>query len=140
MAETEVLDKIAINVKSHRLLRQLLEENAPLEDIMRSSRNEIEALVGVRNWVGDSLRDRPAARRFYESARPGREDFEALGWSDFAVIRLLDYIDNAGRTFPDRNLRGEIAVSDPIRLIWLAVTHGTGGAKPYFYPLVGASI
>jgi hypothetical protein len=39
----------------------------------------------------------------------------------------------AGRTFPDLNLRGEPAVSDPIRLVWLAVTHGTGGAKPAFF-------
>jgi len=129
----EILDKIAINVKSHRLLKQLLTENPPLEEIMRNSKNETEALVGVRNWVLDTLEDRPSARKFYESEHPQREEFEALEWSDYAAIRILDYIDNAGRTFPDLNLRGEIAVSNPIRLVWLAVTHGTGGAKPYFF-------
>ena len=133
MTEADVLDKIAINVKSHRLLKQLLQENPPLEEIMRYSRNETEALVGMRNWVMGALKSRPAALRFYESAHPSREEFEALEWRDFAAIRLLDYIDNAGRTFPDLNLRGEIAVSNSIKLIWLAVTHGTGGAKPYFF-------
>lgn len=133
MASLELLDKIAISVKSHRLLRQLLGENPQLEEIMRQSRNETEALVGVRNWVLEVLEDRPAALRFYHSNHPSRKEFEALEWRDVAAIRILDYVDNAGRTFPDLNLRGEVAVSDPIRLIWMAVIEGTGGAKPYFF-------
>jgi lysine 2,3-aminomutase len=63
MTEIEVLDKIAISVKSHKLLKQLLKENPRLEEIMRSSRNETEALVGVRNWVLEVMKDRPAALR-----------------------------------------------------------------------------
>ena len=133
MSEIEVLDKIAISVRSHRLLKELLDENPPLEDAMRKSRNEPEALIGVRNWVMSQLRKSPTGLRFYESAHPTREDFEALEWPDFAAIRILDYIDNAGRTFPDQNLRGELAVSNPIHLIWLAVSYGTGGAKPVFF-------
>ena len=43
------------------------------------------------------------------------------------------YIDNAGREFEDLNLRGQIAINNPIKAIWLAVTHGTGGAKPFFF-------
>ena len=133
MNEIEVLDRIAINVRSHRLLKQLLNENPQLEEIMRHSRNETEALVGVRNWVLETLKERPVALRFCKSDHPAPEIFEALEWSDIAAIRILDYIDNAGCTFPDLNLRGEIAVSNPIKLIWLGVTHGTGGAKPDFY-------
>jgi len=133
MPEAETLDMVAINVRSHRLLKRLLRENPPLDEIMRNSRNETEALVGVRNWAHGLLTDRPAARAFYEAGQPTREQFEALDWSDSAAIRVLDYVDHAGRVFPDLNLRGEPAVSDPIRLIWLAVTHGTGGAKPAFF-------
>jgi lysine 2,3-aminomutase len=80
MTEIEVLDKIAISVKSHKLLKQLLKENPRLEEIMRSSRNETEALVGVRNWVLEVMKDRPAALRFRKSERPTREEFEALEW------------------------------------------------------------
>jgi len=133
MSEVMLLDRIAIDVRSHRLLKQLLQENPRLEQIMRGSANEIEALVGVRNWVVEDLRPRPAAYDFYKSEHPAREAFETLEWRDYAAIRILDYIDNAGRTFSDLNLQGEIAVSDPIKTIWLAVTHGTGGAKPYFF-------
>ena len=127
------LDRIAISVKSHKLLRTLLKENPELEEIMRNARNETEALVGIKNLALNHIKQHEAAYGFYMRAAAGREAFEQLRWHDFAAIRLLDYIDNAGRTFPDQNLRGELAVSNPIQLIWLAVTHGTGGAKPDFF-------
>lgn len=127
------LDRIAITVKSHMLLRQLLKENPTLEEIMRNARNETEALIGVRNWVLDDIKKNQEAYNFYKRETNGRVAFEKLTWRDFAAIRILDYIDNAGREFDDQNLRGEMAISNPIHLIWLAVTHGTGGAKPYFF-------
>ena len=133
MKEADKLDKIAITVKSHRLLKQLLQENPMLEEIMRNSKNETEALVGVQQWVMEELKKNPDAYDYYSHEHGGRERFEKLQWKDYAAIRLLDYIDNAGREFPDHNLRGEIAVSNPIKLLWLAVNKGTGGAKPYFF-------
>jgi lysine 2,3-aminomutase len=133
MSTIAELDRIAITVKSHRLLHRLLAENPKLEEIMRKAMNETEALVGVRNWVLDEIRDRPGALAFYASEHPDRKDFQVLEWRDFAAIRILDYIDNAGREFQDLNLRGELAVSNPFQLLWLAVHHGTGGAKPGFF-------
>jgi len=130
---THHLDQIAITVKSHKLLDELLMENPQLAEIMRNARNETEALVGVRNWVMEVLQKNPDAYTFYKRESVGRKSFEKLSWKDYAAIRILDYIDNAGREFDDLNLRGEKAVSNPIKLIWLAVTYGTGGAKPYFF-------
>ena len=89
----------------------------------------MEALHGLREWVLDELASRPEALRYYRREETGRETFEALGWSDYAAIRILDYVDNAGREFFDLNLRGRLAVSNPIRLLWLAVNHGTGGGE-----------
>ncbi len=127
------LDHIAITVKSHKLLKQLLHENPILEEIMRNARNDTEALVGVRNWVMEELKKNSDAYKFYKCEIKGREAFEKLKWKDFAAIRMLDYIDNAGREFDDSNLHGEKAISNPVALIWLAVNFGTGGAKPYFF-------
>jgi lysine 2,3-aminomutase len=127
------LDRIAINVKSRKLLNQLLEENPRLAEIMHGARNETEALIGVRDWVMDRLRSRPHALAYYESEHPTREAFENLQWRDYAAIRLLDYVKNADREFQDLNLGGELAVSSPIKLIWLAVSKGTGGAKREFF-------
>lgn len=133
MQKDDVLDKVAITVKSHKLLKKLLKENPKLDEIMRNSRNETEALVGVRNWVMQELEASPAALKYYKSQHSGRDDFETLKWRDYAAIRILDYIDHAGMEFVDLNLRGEVAISNPVKTIWMAVTHGTGGAKPYFF-------
>jgi lysine 2,3-aminomutase len=127
------LDKIAINTRSHKLLEKLLTENPKLEEIMRLAKNETEALVGVKDWVMEYMQTSPEALAYYKSEHAGRKTFKKLNWQDYAAIRLLDYIDNGGRTFIDPNLRGEIALSDPLKLIWLAVNHGTGGAKPFFF-------
>jgi lysine 2,3-aminomutase len=133
MTENEKLDRIAISVHSHRLLRILLRENPMLETIMRESKNEIEAQLGVKNWIHSEHTSRKDAFRFQTDKVTKRENFDKLSWNDYAIIRILDYIDHAGIEYPDPNLRGEIAVSNPVRLIWLAVIKGTGGAKPDFF-------
>ncbi len=133
MTENEKLDRIAISVRSHRLLRVLLRENPMLETIMRESKNETEAQIGVKNWIHSEYSSRKDAFRFQTDKVTRRENFEKLSWNDYAIIRILDYIDHAGIEYPDPNLRGEIAVSNPIRFIWLAVIKGTGGAKPDFF-------
>jgi len=133
MTEIQKLDRIAINVRSHKLLRQLLGENPEFEEILRNSKNETEVVVGVREWIEKSLKDRKNAFHFYHARHATRDLFEQLEWRDYAIIRILDYIDHAGKEYPDQNLHGEIAVSNPLRLIWLAVTRGTGGAKPGFF-------
>ena len=102
MTEIEKLDRIAINVRSHKLLRKLLSENPELEAILRNSKNETEVVVGVREWIEKSLKDREDAFRFYHATHASRELFDKLEWRDYAIIRILDYIDNAGRRFDDR--------------------------------------
>lgn len=133
MSEIDKLDRIAINVRSHKLLRLLLTENPELEVILRNSKNETEVVIGVREWIEKDLKDREDAFRFYHARHSNRELFDKLEWRDYAIIRILDYIDHAGKEYADQNLRGEIAVSNPLRLIWLAVNKGTGGAKPDFF-------
>ncbi|HYW95816.1 MAG TPA: KamA family protein, partial [Bacteroidales bacterium] len=134
MKEIEKLDRIAISVRSHRLLKILMNENPELEKIMQNSKNETEVLVGVKHWIKNGFEDREQViRDFYYSDRRDKELFEKLQWFDYAIIRLLDYIDYAGLELPDLNLHGEIAVSNPLRLLWLAVNKGTGGAKPDFF-------
>lgn len=127
------LDKIAISVKSHHLLKKVLQENAKLEEIMFRAKNETEAIIGIKNWVLELLKDSPQAMTYYKKGTASGVSFKSLKWNEIAAIRILDYVDNAGREFEDLNLRGEPALSDPIKLIWLAVNKGTGGAKPDFF-------
>lgn len=133
MTEVEKLDRIAITVRSHRLLKQLMNENPEIEMIMQNSRNETEVMVGVREWIYRKFAGRKQVFEYYDNRHPNREHFEKLDWQDYAIVRLLDYIEYAGIELPDLNLRGETAVSHPLRLLWLAVNKGTGGAKPDFF-------
>ncbi len=129
----ENMDKIVINAQSHRLLDQILEENPELKAILLEATVEKEALAGVKSWVLDILKDRPMAMKFYEDENAGREQFELLEWNDYAAIRLLDYVAYAGEVFEDLNLKDEVAVSNPIKMLWLAANHGMGGAQlPFF--------
>ena len=126
------LDRVAISVKSHRLLLQLLSENPKLEKIMRYAKTEIEALIGIRTWVLETLADNQRALAYYRGEL-NQNPYEILNWNDVAAIRLLDYIDHAGMTYRDQNLRGVTAINNPVKMIWLAVNHGTGGARPPFF-------
>jgi lysine 2,3-aminomutase len=127
------LDKIAISVRSQKSMEQLLQENPKLEEIICASNNEVEVLDGVRNWIMSFLENSPEALMFYKRENVGRKAFESLSWCNYAAIRLLDYINNAGLEFEDLNLQGEVAINNPIKMIWLAAKYGIGGAKPYFF-------
>jgi lysine 2,3-aminomutase len=87
----------------------------------------------MKSWVMNYMKSRPNALKFYNGKNTGREQYNKLSWRDYAAIRLLDYIDNAGRKFEDLNLRGDITGSNPIKYIWMAVKFGTGGAETDFF-------
>lgn len=127
------LDKVAINARSHNLMRKILKENPWFEEIMQNSSNEVEALVGIKNWALSFLKENPEALKIYNSEFKGDQKLKALRWSDLAAIRLLDYVDNAGRSFEDLNLRGRTITNNPIKMMWLAIKFGTGGAQPPFF-------
>lgn len=127
------LDKVAINVYSRKILHTILEENPVLERILRKSTTEKEAAGSVRDWIQPMLKRNPAAESFYFSVEHNHELFQELDSRDFAVIRLLDYIENSGKSFDDQNLQDEPAETDPIKMLWLATNKGIGGAKPDFF-------
>ncbi len=127
------LDLIAINVRAHKLLKLLMQENPTLKKIMVESNNETEALESVKNWVLPKLKQNDFAYQYYLGKESNYETFQKITWQDYASIRILDYVDHAGREYEDLNLRGQMAVSNPIKMIWLAVNFGKGGARPGFF-------
>ncbi len=126
-------DKVGITAHARRILQKLLDENPILKKIIRNSGNVGEIHAAIRNWILPVLKRNPAAETFYKSKQqqPGLAD--KLSWQDFAAIRILDYIDHAGEEFPDQNIGGELAKTNPFKLLWLATHKGTGGAKAAFF-------
>lgn len=127
------LEKININTKSHQLLLKLTEENPRLKKLLEDSDNPDEFLQAVKSWVYEYLDKHPYTAQYYQSGTTSREDFEKLSWSDLAAIRLLDYVDHAGKEIEDLNRRGEIIELNPLAILWLAWNKGTGGGKPDFF-------
>ncbi len=126
-------EKIALSVKSSKLLRRLFSENPRLKKIFSGSDTEDKAKELIRRWAEEVLDTNIHALAYYRREEKGPEAYGRLRWQDLAAIRILDYLDNAGRGFPNPYRSGEITVSDPFNLLWLGSRNGTGGAKPLFF-------
>jgi lysine 2,3-aminomutase len=127
------LDKIAISVKSHRILQIFLKENPDVAEILKEANDKEEALEAMRRWILPYFENHPHAWDYYTGKISGREAFDQLSWSDYGAIRLMDYIKHAGMIFEDLNLRGDLVGSHPIKYLWLAIKFGTGGANHHFF-------
>lgn len=100
---------------------------------MRFSATETEALNGVHNWILPKLIKNKPAKAYYLNQNNNQELTPLLKWKDLAAIRLLDYINHAGEEYADQNIGGEIAITNPIKMLWLATNFGIGGAKAAFF-------
>lgn len=127
------LDKIAINVKSHRILQQFSKENPDIVSLLREANDKEEALEAMRQWIMPYFENNKKAWDYYNGKISGREAFDQLSWPDYGAIRLMDYIQHAGRIFEDLNLGGDLVGSHPVKYLWLAIKYGTGGANHHFF-------
>lgn len=125
------IEKIAISIRSKKMLQQLLENNPRLEKILRQSNSVADVLTQMKEWMDASIQNRPLLQEYYKEQN--KNNFDKLQWSDVAAMRIGDYITHAGRKFEDLNRRGAIIESNPFKLLWLAVQKGTGGARPAFF-------
>ena len=126
-------EKIALSVRSAKLLRQLFRENPRLEKIFMESESENDAKKLLRQWAEEVLAGNDHAEKYYRFEKDGPENYGRLRWRDLAAIRILDYLDHAGREFENHYRHGEMTRSDPFNLIWLGAKNGTGGSKPLFF-------
>ncbi len=126
-------ENVKINPRSQYLVQQILSENPTLNNIFTEAENVNEVYASLRKWVLDSLEENSNALQYYSGHISGRDVYTKLNWKDYAAIRILDFIDHEGIEYEDPHLRGEQFYNYPIRLLWLAVKFGKGGAKPAFF-------
>jgi len=122
-----------IGEKSQQLLHQLLTENPDLNEMLDQASSPDEFLINIRKYVQTYLNLHPAAKTAHDNDDSGGVGFQNLEWSDYAAIRLMDYVDNAGLQIEDLNWRGKIIENDPLKLLWLASKYGTGDTKSAFF-------
>jgi lysine 2,3-aminomutase len=129
----KILDQTPVSASARRLLQKLLDENPRLEEILLSNDSLDAVRNAMRKWIMKYISKRPSAWNYYTYKSRGRSALEKLSWQDFGAIRILDYLDHAGCQINDLNLKGEKAVSEPFKMLWLAARKGIGGAKSNFF-------
>lgn len=126
------IDQIRITPHAQKVLDKLLQENPDLKLLLQSADTARGASEGIRRMAMEYMEDHPHALAYYKNEVTGREALEKLGWQDYAAIRILDYLDHAGRTYEDLNLRGKKVGNDPFKMLWLAAKYKEGGAQANF--------
>lgn len=77
------------------------------------------ALVeALRNYYAEYMQQAyPIAWAYYNGDVKGEEEYYKLSARSMAYLRLMDYLDHEGSTYPDWNLGGEEVISRPIALL-----------------------
>jgi len=133
MSRNMNIENVKVNPKSQYLVQKILTENPGIKEIFEGSESVNEVYASLRKWVLDELEENSTALQYYSENVSGRDIFTKLNYKDFAAIRILDFIDHEGMEYEDPHLRGKVFYNNPIRLLWLAVKFGKGGAKPDFF-------
>jgi len=126
-------DKTGLDVKTLRIVNRILIENPDIREIFESSETVLEARLKLREWVLVYLNKNPHTKNYYLKKAKGHSALKIISFRDYAAIRLMDYLDNEGRTFADPNRDNEEAISNPIKNLWLAIKQGKGVATEDFF-------
>ncbi len=126
-------DKIGLDVKALKIVHKILIENPQVKTIFESSETYLEARLKLRQWMLEYLNAHSQALNYYLKKARGMNALKKISWRDYAAIRLMDYLDNDGKTFADPNRKNKRIISQPIKNLWLAIHYGKGSAKSDFF-------
>ena len=128
-----IITEINIKPSSKKEFKSFLEENPQVADLLNASENLDDFTGSVRGMVMEYMDNHPHTYSFYRFESEGREAMEALTWQDYAAIRILDYLDHAGRIYKDLNLRGAKVTNDPFGLVWKVASGIEVQVEPAFF-------
>ena len=126
-------DHARITPHAQKELNRLLGENPELSSILASSDTPEAFAGGIREMAMATMASSPHALAFYRNEVKGHKALERLRWRDYAAIRILDYLDHAGREYKDLNLHGRSVDNDPFATLWHAAKKKEGGAQANFF-------
>lgn len=126
-------DRIGLDIKSLQIVKTLLYENPEIKKIFEGSETELEVRMKLREWVIAYLHKNPLTKNYYLKKTRGISALKRISFHDRAALRLMDYLDNEGRSFRDPNRNNKELVSSPIKNLWLAVKHGKGSSNEDFF-------
>ncbi len=104
---------------SLHLINKIKVDNPTVLPLFMDTRlSDAELIETLRNYYKDYMQQEyPTAWTYYMSEEPSEQDYYKLSASSMAYLRIMDYLDHEGKTFPDWNLHGKEVVSRPITLL-----------------------
>ncbi len=114
-----------------QLVKKITKENLFLVNIFKKADSYEEAKNRLRRWIAEYSGLNPEIRQYLDNPAPAT--FARLSWRDYAVIRLMDYLEYEGKQFSDPNLGGKTITNQPIKILWLALRYGKGNATKAFF-------
>ncbi len=127
----DTTDKQALTVRSLTLVKKILDENPEINEILSATDTYKEALASLKKRLQSYLQKSPAAENYYY--KENSDTIHELSWRGIAVIRLLNYIEYEGTSYPDPNRKNEAEVSTPIKNLYNAVKYGKGSCSKDFF-------
>ena len=129
----QTIDNTRISPYAEKELNDLLTENPDLSHLLESSDSPADFSRKIGEMAMDYMEKNPHALAFYRGEASGCSALEKLAWKDYAAIRILDYLDHAGKKYVDMNLRGKTVYNDPFALLWQVVKNEGDGAEAGFF-------
>jgi lysine 2,3-aminomutase len=126
-------EKSKLSQRSKEILKIIQEENPFLTDILKSATNESDVNAAIRIWVEGELSKNLDAYNYYKKIEKGRKAFEKLTWKDIGAIRIMDYIDHAGKSYVDLNIKEINRKNTPFKMLWQAVKYNSGEGRYYYF-------
>jgi len=89
-----------------------------IKTIIRSTTHYEEAFNEIQEFISKELENNTRVKAFYTS--PTNQDiFDKLQWSDYALIRLWDYVQYSGQEFAFHGEPSGKAFNHPFHILWL---------------------
>lgn len=131
MGTINITEKQSLTVRSLIIVKKILDENPEINEIFSSSNSYDVALSKLKERLFSYLKANPAANNYYNNELSA--SVKNISWKDIGIIRLINYIDFEGTSFPDPNRKNTPEISRPIKNLYNAVKYGKGDCNKDFF-------
>ncbi|MDA3821374.1 MAG: hypothetical protein PF450_01995, partial [Bacteroidales bacterium] len=119
---------------SLRLISKIQADNPTVLPLfMDTSLSDTELVEALREHYSDYMQmEYPTAWAYYIGQGQSEQDYYKLSPRSMAYLRIMDYLDHEGDSFPDWNLHGQEVVSRPISLLRKVLSGQCDKSSPDF--------
>lgn len=114
----ESVNKPLTEITPSSSLFSLLKRYPNLFNIIDQSEDYTSFKSNLRTYSLEILSESRSALALCEGKSSGTQNLASLDWKYLAAIRLLDYIENSGRSFEDQNQNKRLITNEPLKPLW----------------------